>query len=121
MIPLKVSGAFHSRLMDPAAKEFAAPLSEVSWTAPTSVKVVSNVTGDYYTGDGLPGLLEKQLNHAVLWENSIRKLRADGVDRFVEIGPGKVLTGMMRRIDREALACNIEDPESLEKARAALA
>lgn len=101
-LPLNVSGAFHSPLMAPAAALLEAALKEVAFAAP-AFPVISNVTAEP-VADGATArrLLVEQLTSPVRWVDGIRALRAEGVDRFVEIGPGNVLTGLLRRIDRDA-------------------
>jgi len=59
--------------------------------------------------------LRMQMDHPVLWEDSMRKLLTDGIDLFIEVGPGKVLKGLLRRIDRRALVLGMENPEDLER------
>jgi [acyl-carrier-protein] S-malonyltransferase len=99
-VELKVSGAFHSKLMKPAADELAAALVDLEISRPQT-PVVSNVTADYVSHpDQIRELLIRQLTHPVLWNQSMQKLIADGVNGFYEIGPGRVLAGLMKRIDR---------------------
>jgi len=114
-VELKVSGAFHSELMAPAAEELTGALSEVEISRPQT-PVVSNVTADYVSHpDQIRSLLVKQLTHPVRWHQSMRKLIADGVKGFYEIGPGKVLTGLMKRIDRGLPVRNLNTLEALEE------
>lgn len=99
-IPLEVSGPFHSRLMEPASEKLASLFEEFTFNS-ASVPVISNVTADAVTdGEEMKKLLVKQLYSPVLWEDSIQTMIKLGVDTFVEIGPGKVLTGLVRKIDR---------------------
>lgn len=80
------------------------------------VKVVANVSADYVrTGSEVRESLIKQVYSPVRWEESIRRLISDGVNTFIEIGPGKVLSGLIKKISREVKICNIEDQASLEK------
>jgi [acyl-carrier-protein] S-malonyltransferase len=82
-----------------------------------AVPVVANVTGQaVQSAEEIRTLLVKQVVSPVLWEDSIRWMLDQGVDTFVEIGPGNVLTGLVRRIERRVKAVSIQDPASLEKA-----
>lgn len=93
-VPLKVSGAFHSRYMQPAAKEFEQYIEQFTFT-PLRAQVISNATARPYTFETIKELLVKQITHSVLWSESIRYLKGQGESEFIEIGPGKVLTGLM--------------------------
>ena len=118
-IRLKVSGAFHSRLMGPAATRLEHLLQEVAISQPRT-PVVSNVTATAIGETAeIRGLLVRQLTNSVLWEDSMRYLLAQGVRRFVEVGPGKVLTGLMGRIDTTAEKRNIQTPSDVEPPEAA--
>ena len=104
---LKVAGAFHSSLVASAADKLAPVLAETAITAPRC-PVIANVDARAHdTPDMIRDALCRQMTHAVRWQDSIEMLIADGCDRFVEIGPGRVLTGLMRKIDRAAQAINI--------------
>jgi [acyl-carrier-protein] S-malonyltransferase len=99
-IPLTVAGGFHSPLMTPAREKLAPELGRLTFQEP-KFPVVANVTGDYYSGAAsAAGLLTRQVDGAVRWQHGIQRLIADGFDRFVEVGPGRVLTGLLKRIDR---------------------
>jgi [acyl-carrier-protein] S-malonyltransferase len=111
---LKVSGAFHSELMKPAADELAAALADIEISRPQT-PVVSNVTADYLChSDQIRDLLIRQLTHPVLWNQSMQKLIADGVNGFYEIGPGRVLAGLMKRIDRKVPVTCLGTVEALK-------
>jgi [acyl-carrier-protein] S-malonyltransferase len=114
-IRLEVAGAFHTPLMAPAAASLDKALAACCIGDPSPIRVMSNVTADYYPdGQSIrPGLV-RQLTSAVMWQGCIERLLADGVERFFEIGPGKVLTGLMRRIHRRANIVNISDLASLQ-------
>jgi [acyl-carrier-protein] S-malonyltransferase len=100
VVPLKVSGAFHTPLMQPAADGLAEALSGVD-IKPCAIPVIANATAAAVTQpDEIRTRLLEQLTGPVLFEDSIQKMVADGVTRFVELGPGKVLSGLIRRIDR---------------------
>ena len=101
-VPLAVAGGFHSPLMTPAREKLAPELRGLRFQEP-KFPVVANVTGDYYSGAAAAAdLLTRQVDGAVRWQQGVQRLIADGFDRFVEIGPGRVLTGLLKRIDRKA-------------------
>jgi [acyl-carrier-protein] S-malonyltransferase len=101
-LPLKVAGAFHTPLMRPAADKLQKELAQVPMHEP-ACPVVANVTGKPVTDpDTMRQLLLKQVTHPVRWTAVMQQCLEDGVERFIEIGPGKVLSGLLRRIDRNA-------------------
>jgi len=117
-VALKVSGAFHSRLMAPASDKLREALNEVAVMQPRS-PVVSNVTAKFInTASEIRDLLVCQLTSPVLWEDSMRFLLSTGIRRFVEVGPGRVLSGLMGRMEKSAATACINSPEGLEKAMA---
>ena len=119
-ILLPVSAPFHSTLMQPASERLAEVLAPIN-ISDAVVPVVANVTAQEVTsGAQIKELLVKQAAMPVLWETSVRNMVAGGVDTFVEVGPGKVLTGFTKKIAKGLSALNVEDPESLEKTLAHL-
>jgi [acyl-carrier-protein] S-malonyltransferase len=117
-MPLAVAGAFHSALMSPAAEGLKAPLATTNITR-ARIGVVSNVSADYHADpDGVRKLLCAQVVKPVRWQASIERLIAEGVDRFIEVGPGRVLTGLMRKIDRSVTTLNCSTVEALERVSA---
>ena len=117
---LPVSAPFHSTLMQPAADRLAEVLNPIEFKDAV-IPVIANVTAAPVTsGAVIKELLIKQAASPVLWETSVRNMVADGVDCFVEVGPGKVLTGFTKKIAKGMPALNVEDPASLEKTLAAL-
>ena len=119
-ISLPVAGAYHSPLMQPAQAGLAEALAKVELREP-SVPVYSNVTGQAHAGAGtIAGTMVEQVTSPVKWEACIRAMIADGVTRFIELGPGTALTGFMRRIDRGLEVRNVADNESLAKTAEAL-
>ena len=99
-VPLKVAGAFHTKMMAPAAEKLGEALGKCSFARPRC-KVVANVDGRVYDGaEEIPAKLMKQLVGAVRWQQSIEYLLDEGAERFVEIGPGRVLTGLVKKITR---------------------
>lgn len=112
---LKVAGAFHSRLMAPAGERLERALQEVAISQP-KLPVVSNVTGKFIrSASEIRDLLVRQLTCPVLWEDSMRFLLAQGIRRFVEIGPGKVLSGLLKRIDPTTHTHKINAPADIEQ------
>ncbi|OJE41182.1 malonyl CoA-acyl carrier protein transacylase [Bacillus proteolyticus] len=113
-IPLKVSGPFHSSLMKPAAERFQSVLNEIT-IQDTNIPVIANVTADVITrGTDIKEKLIEQLYSPVLWYPSIEYMVNQGVDTFIEIGPGKVLAGLMKSIDSSVKAYAIYDEETLK-------
>lgn len=114
-VPLKVSGPFHSPLLVGAGEKLARELEEVT-IRDIQIPYIANVTADYVTRkEEVKPLLEKQVSSSVKWQQTIEKMLADGVDTFIEIGPGKTLSGFMRKINRDVKVINIEKVEDLEK------
>jgi [acyl-carrier-protein] S-malonyltransferase len=114
-IVLRVAGAFHSEMMSPAADTLKQALAQTSIASPAT-KIIANISAQYYQdGDQIRDGLTKQLVQPILWQNCMEKLLADGVDAFYEIGPGRVLTGLMRKINRRANIINISGTESLKE------
>lgn len=100
-VPLVVAGGFHSPLMAPAREKLAPELRGLRFRE-LQFPVVANVTGDYYSGAAeAADLLAWQVDGAVRWQQGIERLIADGFDRFYEIGPGRVLIGLLKRTDRK--------------------
>lgn len=113
-IMLEVSGPFHSSLMKSAADQLSERLETVSFRDAT-VPVVANVTAKTVTqGSDIQALLVEQVYSPVLWEDSVRFLIHEGVDTFIEIGPGNVLTGLIKKIDKNVRLINISSLESIE-------
>jgi len=107
VVALKVAGAFHCPLMHPADDQLAAILASTE-IAPPRVPVYSNVDAETHDSpDQLRKTLVAQVIQGVRWDDSIRRMRADGFDTFFEIGPGRVLTGLLKRIDRKAPCTSI--------------
>jgi [acyl-carrier-protein] S-malonyltransferase len=113
-VPLPVSSAFHTSLMQPAQDALRSSLGQIPSGRPR-FPVFANATAACYPDDpaGITALLVDQLVKPVRWEQTIRALTADGVNRFVEIGPGKVLSGLAKRIDKSLTVRNISDAAGL--------
>ncbi|GIO83885.1 malonyl CoA-acyl carrier protein transacylase [Paenibacillus faecis] len=119
-IPLEVSGPFHSSLMTSAAERLRTKLAEVQF-GDADVPVIANVTARPVQSAGeLADLLVRQVYSPVLWEDSVRFLIAEGVDTFVELGPGSVLAGLIKKIDKSVRILNVNGLESLEASAEAL-
>ncbi|MCM1387865.1 MAG: ACP S-malonyltransferase [Bacillus sp. (in: Bacteria)] len=114
-VPLKVSGPFHSPMLVGAGEKLAKELEEVT-IQDIQIPYIANVTADYVTDkENVKPLLEKQVSSSVKWQQTIERMLADGVDTFIEIGPGKTLSGFMRKINRDVKVLNIEKIEDLEE------
>ncbi len=112
---LPVSAPFHCALLTGAGEKLAAEMENVE-VHDMQIPVITNVTADYVASkDDIKPLLKKQVSNSVLWEDTIRKMIADGVDTFIEVGPGKTLSGFMKKIDKTMKVFNVEDMASLEK------
>ncbi|MGG0822785.1 ACP S-malonyltransferase [Paenibacillus turicensis] len=119
-IPLEVSGPFHSSLMKPAAQKLEGQLSTIN-IQDAKVPVIANVTARPVTDrTQISSLLVEQVYSPVLWQDSINWLIEQGVDTFVEIGPGSVLAGLIKKIDKTVAIYNVQDIESLEATVAVL-
>lgn len=114
-VPLKVSGPFHSALLSGAGEKLAAELAEVEVHDPV-IPYVCNVEAAPVTeASKVKELLARQVSGTVRWRESMLYMLADGVDTFIEIGPGKTLTGFLRKTDREAKVMNVETVADLQK------
>lgn len=111
VVPLKVSGPFHSAMLTGAGEKLAEVLENTKLQE-FSIPYVTNVTADYVTTtEPVKELLKKQVSSSVRWQQSIERLIADGYDEFVEIGPGHTLSGFMRKINRDVKTISIEKLE----------
>ncbi|HZH98819.1 MAG TPA: ACP S-malonyltransferase [Fimbriimonadaceae bacterium] len=122
VLPLNVSGAFHSPLMHEPAVAMGEALKSSSFHEPAEeVRVYSNVTAERVDGiTAWPSLLEAQLRSPVRWTESVQNMIRDGVTTFVECGSGEVLSGLIRRIDKGVTTLSVGDAATLEKALSAL-
>jgi len=113
-IPLQVSGAFHSPLMQPAVEGMTKYLDATSFESP-SIPVIGNTTaGPMTTAEAVKTELRNQLTNPVQWQRTIEYMVNEGVSTFIEIGPGKVLTGLIKRINNEVATRNISDLEAVK-------
>jgi len=110
-IRLAVAGAFHTEMMAGAAETLRAALEESAISCELSVKTIANIDAEYYKSEEeiIEGLT-KQLTCPILWQKCMERLIADGVESYYEIGPGRVLTGLMRRINRKIKVVNVQGP-----------
>ncbi|MCL1916913.1 MAG: ACP S-malonyltransferase [Peptococcaceae bacterium] len=113
---LTVSGPFHSSLLAGVEDKLRQELIRMEVNAPR-IPVVSNVTAEYYREQDAVDLIARQVRRPVLWEQSMRRLLAEGVEVFVEMGPGRVLTGLLRKIDRQATVVTINSCADLHTLR----
>ena len=113
IMPLKVSGAFHTLLMQPAAEGMAQAISQLNFCAPSVPIVVNSTAQPVTTTDAVKEELLQQLCHCVQWQKSVEFMVGAGVSTFIEIGPGQVLSGLIKRIDKEAQILNVEDASSI--------
>jgi [acyl-carrier-protein] S-malonyltransferase len=116
-IPLDVAGAFHSELMRSAAEGLAPALEACALNKP-ALRVIANVNAEYHDQPAdIRGLLRRQVVEPVRWQACIERLIADGCDRFWEVGPNRVLTGLMRKINRKVKTVNISSADRLAAAK----
>ncbi|MGM0851583.1 MAG: ACP S-malonyltransferase [Bacillota bacterium] len=120
VIPLQVSGPFHSQLMKPAADQFVTILDSIT-IEDAAVPVIANVTAEPVTDrEEIKRLLIEQLYSPVQWEDSVEKLLELDVDTFIEVGPGKVLSGLVKKVNRRVKTYAVQDEASLEQTIQAL-
>ena len=114
VLPLNVSGPFHSEMLDEAGKELGKVLENVE-LSPLKIPYVTNVTAQYVEDSAqTKELLAQQISSSVRWQQSVENMIAQGVDTFVEIGPGKTLAGFMRKINKDVKVYNIQTVQDME-------
>lgn len=119
-VMLPVSAPFHCSMLKGAGEKLEKELNNVP-VSDLAVPLITNVTADYVKSkDEIKDLLVRQVSSSVLFEKSLRRMLADGVDTFVEIGPGKTLCGFVKKITKDANVYHVEDMQSLEEMKAAL-
>lgn len=117
VIPLNVSGPFHSALLAEAGRKLGEYLRNVEIHTP-QIPYVANVNAEYITeAEPVRELLERQVSSSVRWQQSVEAMLAAGTDRFIEIGPGKTLAGFVKKIDRSVTVINVQTLADLEKLR----
>ena len=120
-LPLPVSAPFHTSLMQPAGEKLAQAMISITFSTP-SIPVVHNVHAQAEPEAGnIPGLLVRQIASPVQWTSCVQAMVNAGALRLVECGPGKVLSGLNRRIDKSLQSFNIDEPDALDAALAELA
>lgn len=112
MIPLNVSGPFHTKLLEPASKQLAQELAKIE-IKDLQVPVISNTTAKPMKQEQVKELLEKQVKSPVRFYESTEQLKQMGIEQMIEIGPGKVLTGFLKKIDKTIAASRVEDAQTL--------
>lgn len=120
-IVLNVSGPFHSSLMKPAADAMAGVLGRATIVSPAAPVFMNVDARETRSPEDIRAKLVRQIDHAVLWEDTLRALFAAGVENFIEVGPGRVLSGLLRRTDKAKKFSNIEDKKSADALLAAAA
>jgi [acyl-carrier-protein] S-malonyltransferase len=119
-VPLPVSVPVHTPLMQKAADRLAKELAAITWSD-LRMPVINNAEAKpIVKASDIPASLVRQLPSSVLWEDSVKRMASMGITTFVEVGPGTVLTGLVRRIVPEAVTLNVNDPKSLAATRTAL-
>ena len=117
VIPLKVSGPFHCELLKGAGEKLGQELKKVE-IQPFTIPYVTNVTAQYVTGpEQVKELLVSQVSSSVRWQQCVEHMIDNGVDTFIEIGPGKTLTGFLKKINRNVKALHVEKTEDLDEVR----
>ena len=119
MIPLNVSGPFHTQLLAPAAQQLEKELAQVKFS-PMARPLISNTTAQIMPDEDVRDLLTRQVMSAVRFDDSIQTLKALGIDTLVEVGPGKTLTGFLKKIDKQLTSAHVEDQASYDEAIALL-
>lgn len=114
VVPLKVSAPFHCDLLKGAGEKLSVELGEINFNNPI-IPIIANVTGlPYKSSSDIKELLVKQVSNTVKWRNSINYMIETGIDTFIEVGPGKTLSGLIKKIDRSKTIFNVSDMDSLE-------
>lgn len=114
-VKLSVSAPFHTSMLKPAGDRLKEDLDNINFKE-LEIPVIANVTGEYINNpNSVRKLLEMQVSNSVLWEDSVKKMINDGIDTFIEIGPGKTLCSFIKKIDRSVTSYNIENIKTLEK------
>ncbi|MHC4221180.1 MAG: ACP S-malonyltransferase [Planctomycetota bacterium] len=109
-IPLAVAGAFHTEMMADAAEKLGEAIAKCNIAEPTEIKVIANIDAEYYqSGEKIAQGLIKQLTSPILWQKCMEKLLSEDVEQYYEIGPSRVLTGLMRRINRKTKVVNVSN------------
>ena len=114
VIPLQVSGAFHSTLMQPTIEGLSEAISQINFRTPEITIVVNSTAQPVTTAEGVKEELLRQLCNCVQWQPSVEYMVGEGISTFIEIGPGQVLSGLIKRISDKVRVLNMSDPESIK-------
>jgi len=115
-VRLEVAGAFHTEMMSSAAESLGQALSNCEISEPSEIKTIANINAEYYqTSQKIADGLINQLTCPILWQKCTERLIDDGLEKFYEIGPGRVLTGLMRRINRKIKVVNISTLQAIKE------
>jgi [acyl-carrier-protein] S-malonyltransferase len=115
-VRVEVAGAFHTRMMSSAAKELEKALADTEMKEPSQTQIIANINAEYYqTAEKIREGLVKQLTCPILWQKCMERLLGDGVEKFYEIGPGRVLTGLMKRINRKTEVVNVSSSKAIKE------
>jgi [acyl-carrier-protein] S-malonyltransferase len=115
-VRLEVAGAFHTEMMTGAAEALAGALTDCQVRDPAGIRVIANVSAEYYqSADSIREGLVRQLMYPILWQKCMERLLDEGVESFYEIGPGRVLTGLMRRISRKTKVITVNSPQAINE------
>lgn len=120
VVPLDVSGPFHTKLLKPAAENLSVELAHLSFKEPEHPVYSNTLARAFYSKDEISTTLVRQVMEPVYFEDMIRQMIEDGVTTFIEVGPGKILSRFVKKIDKSVLALNIQDIKSLEKIKEAI-
>jgi len=115
-VRLEVAGAFHTEMMSTAADALKVALEKTELSEPSDVKIIANINSEYYkeSSEIAQGLI-KQLTNAIYWQKCMQKLIDESIENFYEIGPGRVLTGLMRRINRKTKVVNVSTLQAINQ------
>ncbi|MHC4618474.1 MAG: ACP S-malonyltransferase [Planctomycetota bacterium] len=115
-VPLEVAGAFHTPMMSSAADALRQALGDCPIAEPSGAKIIANINAEYYrSAEEIAEGLANQLTCPILWQKCMERLIADGVENFYEIGPGRVLTGLMKRINRKTKVINVSTLDAVNE------
>jgi [acyl-carrier-protein] S-malonyltransferase len=115
-VRLEVAGAFYTEMMSSAADALGEALQKTKISDPSDVKIIANINAEYYkNAEEIKQGLKRQLTNPILWQKCMERLLAEGVEKFYEIGPGRVLTGLMKRINRKIKVINVSNLQAIQE------
>ena len=115
-VPLSVAGAFHTEMMAPAAEKLKQALDKTNVSDPSDVEIIANINAEYYSdAEHIKNGLVKHFIQPILWQKCMERFISDGVEKFYEIGPGRVLTGLMKRINRKIKVTNVSSADAVKE------